>query len=53
MITTLKNFGDGLEIQFPDSLLEKVSIFENEDVEVVILDKRIVIKNIGYLCPKL
>jgi antitoxin component of MazEF toxin-antitoxin module len=46
MITTLTNFGDSLGVRFPKSLLKNIQIFENEDVEVFIVDNSIVIKRL-------
>ena len=46
MITTLKNFGENLGVQFPKSLLKNVPILENDDVEVLVIDNSIVIKRL-------
>ena len=46
MVTTLTNFGDSLGVQFPKSLLKNVPIFENDNVEVFVVDNSIVIKRI-------
>jgi len=46
MITTLTNFGDNLGVQFPKSLLKNVPIFENDDVEVCVINNSLVIKPI-------
>jgi len=46
MITTLTNFGDNFGIQFPKSLLKNVPIFENDNVEVSVMNNSIVIKRI-------
>ena len=44
MITTVTNFGDGLGVQLPKSLLKNVHISENDDVEILVKDNYIVIK---------
>ena len=44
MITTITNFGDSLGIQFPKSLLKNVPISENDDVEVLVRNNSIIIK---------
>ena len=46
MVTTLTNFGDSLGVQFPKSLLKNVPIFENDDVEVFVMNNSLVIKGI-------
>ena len=46
MITTLTNFGDSLGVRFPKSLLKNVPIFENDDVEVFVMNNSIVIKRL-------
>ena len=47
MITTVTNFGDKLGVHFPKSLLKKVHIFENDDVEILVKDSSIIIKRSG------
>ncbi|MDR2146893.1 MAG: hypothetical protein LBE91_10590 [Tannerella sp.] len=46
MITTLTRLGDSIGVQFPTSLLENLSIFENDHVEVFVVDNSIVIKRL-------
>ena len=46
MVTTLTNFGENLGVQFPKSLLENVSMLENDDVEVFTINNSIVIKQL-------
>jgi antitoxin component of MazEF toxin-antitoxin module len=46
MVTTLTNFGDSLGVQLPKSLLKNVPFFENDDVEVCVMDSSIIIKRI-------
>jgi len=46
MVTTLTNFGDNFGVQFPKSLLENVSMFENDDVEIFTINNSIVIKRL-------
>jgi antitoxin component of MazEF toxin-antitoxin module len=46
MVTTLSNFGDYFGVQFPKSFLERVSIFENDDVEVSVMENSIIIKRL-------
>jgi len=41
MITTIKNFGDSFGVQFPKSLLKNVPIFENDNVEVFVINNSI------------
>ena len=44
MITTIKNFGDNLGVQFPKSLLKDIHICENDDVEILVKNNSIIIK---------
>jgi len=44
MIATVRNFGKGLGVQIPKSLLKNVQIAENDDVEILVMDNNIVIK---------
>ena len=44
MITTVTNFGDGLGVQLPQSLLKNVRISENDDVEILAKNNCIIIK---------
>ena len=44
MITTVTNFGDSLGVRFPASLLRNAQISENDDVELLVMDNSIVIK---------
>ena len=46
MITTLTNFGDSLGVQFPKSLLKNVPFFENDDVEVFVINNSIIIRRL-------
>jgi len=36
MIATVRNFGEGLGVQFPKFLLKNMQIFENDDVEILV-----------------
>jgi antitoxin MazE len=44
MKTTISSFGDSLGVKFPKSLLKRVPIFENDDVEILIRNNNIIIK---------
>ena len=44
MKATITNFGDRIGVQFPQSLLKRVEISENDDVEILVKDKRIIIQ---------
>ena len=44
MITTIANFGDNVGVQIPKSLLKNVRISENEDVEILVRDNCLIIK---------
>ena len=44
MIATVTNFGDGLGVRLPKSLLRNAQISENEDVELLVMDNSIFIK---------
>ena len=44
MTTTFTNFGDNLGVQFPKSLLRNMSISENDNVEISVMNNRIIIK---------
>jgi antitoxin component of MazEF toxin-antitoxin module len=44
MITTVTKFGDSLGVQFPKSMLKNVEIIENDSVEILVKDNRIIIK---------
>jgi len=47
MITaTVTNFGDSLGIQFPKSLLKNAPISENDDVEILIRNNRLIVKSL-------
>jgi antitoxin component of MazEF toxin-antitoxin module len=44
MITTVTNFGDNLGIQFPKSWLKNMCISENDDVEIHVKGKDIIVE---------
>ncbi|MDR2145597.1 MAG: hypothetical protein LBE91_03945 [Tannerella sp.] len=46
MITAFTNLGDNVGIQFPKSLLQNMPFSEDDEVEILIADKNIVIKRV-------
>ena len=44
MIGTITNFGDSLGVQFPKTLLKNANISEDDDVEILVKNRNIIIK---------